>query len=253
MNFKDYLETLNEAAQQGFQYEKNAAEFLILHGIVPNGFTPAGAGSDIPDLIIQKNGAKTGCELKITAASAGSLVLKYDIDTKLWRLGDKKTAKDVEKKFIMDIAEEYGVLDKINKEWKNVPYKFSKDKSEIAGLDKRGVYAAEKARFVEINGEMSASHISDYYNKKNTYYVNVGTHGFYLLGKSNPLKIKGIPDFGSSAKAKYRARVQSKGGGNYQFTFEMSFSIAKKSPYNLAPTIGKSVEIADTDVSWFLA
>jgi hypothetical protein len=51
--------------------------------------------------------------------------------------------------------------------------------------------------------------------------------------------------FGSSAKATYRARVQYKGAGNYQFTFEMQFSIPtnKKSPFNIAPVDGKSVTI----------
>jgi len=73
--------------------------------------------------------------------------------------------------------------------------------------------------------------------------VNVGTHGFYLMGNNNPLKLKGVPTFGTSAKATYRARVQYKGGGNYQFTFEMQFSMNKKSPFNIAPVDGKSVVI----------
>ena len=63
------------------------------------------------------------------------------------------------------------------------------------------------------------------------------------MGKTNPLGLKDVPTFGSSAKAIYRARVQYKGSENYQFTFEMQFSMKAKSPFNIAPVDGKSVTI----------
>ena len=93
--------------------------------------------------------------------------------------------------------------------------------------------------------------IEEYYNKKDTYYVNVGTHGFYLMGTSNPLKLKDVPRFGNSAKAIYRIRVQYKGSDNYQFTFEMQFSIpaVKKSPFNIAPVNGKTVNIIKNEMN----
>jgi hypothetical protein len=263
---KEYYQDINmitlkgflaEMAQQGFQYEKNAAEILKKFDVVPQNFTPAGAGSDIPDLMIQKNGKKAGCELKITAASAGSLVMKYDNGR--WSVG-KENETDDEKIFIAELANEVGVLDLIQNQWKNEPYKFTDKKTlkdEIKGLDKRQIYSAELARFPEIKGEISATKIEDYYARKKTYYVNVGTHGFYLLGATNPLGLRGVPRFGSSAKAAYRARVQAKGGGSYQFTFEMSFSIlsAKRSPYNIAPILSKGNVNIDTnklDLKWFL-
>lgn len=252
-SFSSFITEKAATAQQGFQYEKNAADILKPLGIVPKNFSPAGAGSDIPDLMIQKGGQKTGCELKITAASAGSLVMKYANGK--WSIGNPKETND-EKIFVMELAKEVGVLDLIAKQWKNEPYKFTNNpnlKAEIEGLDKRGIYSKELSRFKEIKGEIPATKIEDYYNKKKTYYVNVGTHGFYLLGTKNPLKFKGVPRFGQSAKAAYRARVQAKGGGAYQFTFEMSFSIpaGKKSPMNLAPIKGKSVQIVGLDVEWY--
>jgi hypothetical protein len=71
------------------------------------------------------------------------------------------------------------------------------------------------------------------------------------MGRSNPLKFKDVPRFGTAANATYRARVQYKGGGNYQFTFEMQFSIpsAKKSPFNIAPVDGKSVKIIEKNLN----
>lgn len=252
IGFKDYI---NEATQQGFQYEKNAAAALKPFNIVPKGFTPAGAGSDIPDLYIQKDGKKVGCELKISGASAGSLVMKYD---GVWSIGKPNETND-EKLFIAALAKDVGVLDIIKKQWKNEPYKFTSDEivlKDVEGVDKREKYSMELKRFPEINGDISATSIEKYYNKKKTYYINVGTHGFYLLGSSNPLKLKGVPNFSSSIKTKYRARVQAKGGGNYQFTFEMSFSMKRqKSPYNIAPIVNKKnveIDIKALDLSWFL-
>jgi len=237
------------AAQQGFQYEINAAKVLKPMGLVPKSFVPAGAGHDQPDLMLEHKKVKAGCELKITAASAGSLVLKYDAKDKRnpWKFGDV-SEDDAEKYFIKNLAEEVGLFDTIKKQWKEIPFKRDKDdlwKATAGKLTKKQQYERERDTFQDIRGEIPATKIEQYYNKKDTYYVNVGTHGFYLMGTKNPLKLKDVPTFGSSAKATYRARVQYKGSDNYQFTFEMQFSIpsSKKSPFNIAPVNGTSVNI----------
>jgi hypothetical protein len=237
------------AAQQGFQYEINAAKMLKPMGLVPKNFVPAGAGHDQPDLMLEYKKQKAGCELKITAASAGSLVLKYDGKDKRnpWKFGNV-SEDDAEKFFIKNLAEEVGLFDIIKKQWKEIPYKRDKDplwETTAGKLTPKQRYERDRDTFRDIKGEISATKIEDYYNKKKTYYVNVGTHGFYLMGSKNPFKLKDVPRFGSSAKATYRARVQYKGNDNYQFTFEMQFAIptAKKSPYNIAPVDGKTVTI----------
>lgn len=248
------------AAQQGFEYEKNAANVLKPLGFVPKNFIPAGAGSDQPDLMLEHKGKKSGCELKITAASAGSLVLKYDIKNKRnpWSFG-KISDDDAEKKFIQDLADEVGLFDIIKKEWKEVPFKRDKDDlwNATAGkLTKKQQYERDRDTFPDIRGEIPASKIEQYYNRKDTYYVNVGTHGFFMMGNKNPLSLVNVPTFASAAKAIYRARVQYKGNDNYQFTFEMQFSIpaSKKSPFNIAPVDGKSVRILKDklDLSCFI-
>ena len=245
---------LMESPQKGFQYEKNASDVLKQFVVVPPNFKPAGSRSKVPDLMLVKNGKQSGCELKITASSAGSLVMKYSNGQ--WTVGSENETDD-EKLFIADLAKDVGIFDLIKQKWKNEPYKFTKDpnlKDEIKGLDKKEIYSAELKRFPEIKGEIPSEKIEQYYNKKKTYYINIGTHGFYLMGPLNPLDVKGIPTFGESANASYRARVQYKGDDNYQFTFEMSFTMSKKSPYNLAPIVSKTEVIVpnDIDVSWFL-
>lgn len=243
------------AAQQGFQYEINAAKILKPIGLVPKSFVPAGAGHDQPDLMLEYKKVKAGCELKITAASAGSLVLKYDVKDKKnpWKFGDIKKDDD-EKMFIKDLAKEVGLFDIIKKKWKEVPYKRDKDlkwEATAGKLTPKKRYERDRDTFKDIRGEISATKIEQYYNKKKTYYVNVGTHGFYMMGTKNPLKLKDVPTFGSSAKATYRARVQYKGNDNYQFTFEMQFSIpsVKKSPFNIAPVDGRTVNIIKKDLN----
>jgi hypothetical protein len=248
------------AAQQGFQYEINAANVLKPMGFVPKNFMPAGAGHNQPDLMLEHKGKKSGCELKITAASAGSLVLKYNIKNKnsLWSFGEISD-DDAEKKFIKDLADEIDLFKILKKEWKEIPFKREKDAlwNATAGkLTKKQQYERDRDTFPDVRGEIPANKIEQYYNKKDTYYVNVGTHGFYLMGSKNPLDLKDVPTFGSSAKAIYRARVQYKGSDNYQFTFEMQFSIpaAKKSPFNIAPVDGKTVNIIKNklDLSCFI-
>lgn len=239
------------AAQQGFQYEINAVNLLKPMGFVPQNFQPAGAGSDQPDLMLKYKNKEAGCELKITAASAGSLVLKYDSAKKKWGFGDVKK-DDEEKYFIVQLADQIKLFDLINKQWNEIPFKRDKDKlwEATAGkLEPKKRYERDRDTFKDIKGEIPATKIEEYYNKKDTYYVNVGTHGFYLMGNKNPLKLKGVPTFGQSAKAIYRARVQYKGSDNYQFTFEMQFSMKNKSPYNIAPVDGKSVNIIENKLN----
>jgi hypothetical protein len=115
---------------------------------------------------------------------------------------------------------------------------------------------------------LPADSMSKYYNLKKTYYLNVGTHGFYLLGNKDPLGINDrmrkagmplVPKFEDVCKITARVRCQSKGvtkadaeekskgrigGQGYQFTFTIEFSLPRNSSdYNIAPIDGNSVRI----------
>ena len=114
------------AAQKGFIYEENTADFLKPAGIVPQNFMPAGAGHDQPDLMIQFKGQEAGLELKINQASFGSLVLHFYREQQLkgnnpWSWGsigpDEK-----EKLFLQDLGTRLKVLDEIKKNWTKTPH-----------------------------------------------------------------------------------------------------------------------------------
>jgi len=249
-------------AQKGFEYEKNVATVLKKLGLVHKSFSPAGAGSDQPDLEIFYQKKKAGVELKITAASAGSLVLKYDTKNKRnpWGFTPPKS-HEKEKIFITQVAERAKLFEEIKKQWKEIPYKRPKDplwEATAAKLNPRERYARDFKTFKELKGAIPPTEVEKYYNQKDTHYVNIGTNGFYLLGNKDPLKLNAelkklnmplIPVFSKVAKTHYRARVQSKGGGAYQFTFEMSFSVSGKSPYNIGPVKGSSVKIIEQDLN----
>ena len=232
-------------AQQGFVYEENTAKFLKKYKVVDKNYKPASAASDRPDLELTYGQNKIGVELKITDASAGSLVLKYD--GKNWGFNEIDKS-DSEKVFIADLAKRVNLFDRIKKEWKGKPLKFAPE-IPMKSAEK---YEIDKVKFRDIKGEIPAAEISRYYNQKHTFYVNIGTHGFYTFGSSDPakfqkecttLKIDKIPDFATSATAIYRARVQYKGSGNYQFTLELQFKVKTKSKYNIAPCTKTSVTI----------
>lgn len=237
------------AAQQGFVYEQNAAKLLKEYNLVPKNFIPAGAGHNQPDLLLQYKGREAGCELKITAASAGSLVLKYDEKNKRepWGFGTIKPNED-EKKFMAFVAEESGFFKDVQKLWvpKGTPQKFM-DPPTIK--DKKKQYETDLKNFPDIKKEIDSAFVEKYYEKKDTNYVNVGTHGFFLFGNKNPLDLQNVPRFNKAAKVIYRGRVQYKGSGNYQFTFELQFSMKMKSPYNIAPVDGKTVNIVKSKLN----
>ena len=245
-------------AQQGFIYENNAFKALTKFGISA-GTGAAGASSDRPDLEIKLIRDKTGinregCELKIAPTAAGSLVLKY-YDGK-WSYGETKG--DPEKELLVALGDKYKLLNEMNvsgtagKNWRGkVPF-LQNDKSGKkiipSGKTKVDAYKEDIKQFsganeVHINGP--AKDICDYYNTKKCSYINVGTHGFYLLNKKDPLKLNNklkqkIPDFADIASSRIRVRCQSKGGGDYQFVMTLEFSRMAKSYYNIAPVMNAS-------------
>jgi hypothetical protein len=261
----------DKQSQQGFKYEKNVASFLKKKGLVDSRFNPAGATSKSADLEMLWKKKKINVELKITAASGGSLVLKWTNGK--WHFDD--VSGNPEKQFLADLAKSSGALAKVNKKWVGIPAKHAninstkKEEKMLAmrlknaksRAEKDAIIASEQQKFSEINEELDGSVISEYYAMKDTYYVNIGTNGFYRFGKSDPAGVnencskKGIPlvpSFGEAANVKYRARVQAKGGGNFQYTFELSFSVpkSKNSPYNIGPCSGEnSVAIVDRNVN----
>lgn len=257
-------------AQQGFLYEENCAKALKkLNWVKPN-YTPAGASSDRPDLDIYIQNKEYGVELKKDLASSGSLVIHH-LGNGKYEFGDTAGAK--EKEFMKGLGVKSNVLNAIKRNWKTPPF-IQKDRDEKwiakvrqSGLSLKERYDQDLKNCRDIFFDLPANTISSYYNLKDTYYINVATHGFYLLGKNDPAGLqKGltgankIPLWDNNHKAVLRIRIQSKGvtkaaanekrqgwpstgAQGYQITMEIQFKSVKKSMYNIGPTVGKSANI----------
>jgi hypothetical protein len=248
---------------QGFEYEKKAYKALRKYEISTGG---TGAPHDKPDLSIKtRTRPPTGCELKISATAAGSLVLKY-YDGK-WSYGDTKG--DPEKKFIQVIGEKSHLMRELNDSgaygarWRGkTPHlqndpKNPRKKILLGAKSMMDGYNQDYRLFrEEINIRIDAHYISDYYIKKHCSYLNVGTDGFYTLNNQDALgllpklaknKLPTIPNFSRSASARLNVRIQAKGGGDYQFVVRFTFTIKQRSPYNIAPLIRGSKSDIDVE------
>lgn len=250
-------------AQEGFLYEQKAYAALEKYNISTGG--TAGASHDKPDLTIQKKGKKTGCELKNSPTAAGSLVMKYYKGK--WSFGEYKG--DPEKEFMYALASKVNLLKEMNTsgskgaKWRGKKPALQNDASGkkifAPGFsNKKKAYEYDIKQFGgdnEVHIDVGGKAVSDYYNKKKCYYINIGTHGFFLLNDSDPLGLNSkltnsgyskIPNFSNSASCKIRVRCQYKGGGDYQFVMTLQFYSVDKSPYNIAPL--KAGSKSDIDV-----
>ena len=257
-------------AQEGFLYEKNCANALKKMNWVKSDYSPAGASSDRPDLDIYIKGQEYGVELKKDLASSGSLVIHH-LGGKEYAFGDTGDAK--EKEFMKGLGEKSKVLNAIKRNWRVEPY-IQKERGDKwitrvrrSGLDLKERYDHDLQNCRDIFFDLPKSTISDYYNLKDTYYINVATHGFFLLGNKDPAKLQSglkgtdkIPLWDNNHKAVLRIRIQSKGvtkalaaekrtgwpsagAQGYQITMEIQFKNVSKSQYNIGPIVGKTANI----------
>lgn len=258
------------ASQQGFQYEKNAITFLKPFDLCDGIF--AGASHNRPDIMLTVRGKKAGCELKISPTAGGSLVIKAYANSKPhWRFGELEH-DETEKQFLADLATSAGILAKINKKWQapvyNVSDRTTQWEKQMLQIPLQERYNTDLKTCPDIREPLSSDAMTKYYNIKDTYYINVGTHGFYLLGNKDPLGLNErlkkagypiIPKFEDNCVITARVRCQSKGvtksdaqeksrrkigGQGYQFTFTLEFALSKNStPYNIAALNGNGVTI----------
>lgn len=265
------------AAQQGFVYEENATRFLKKFNL-SDGIT-AGASHTRPDLMLTVRGKEAGCELKISPTAGGSLVIKaYANKTPHWQFGEIDH-DETEKNFLKDLAIQSGALKEINLKWSqpvfNVADRSREWERQMLKIPLRERYDIDLKTCPDIRIPIKSDAMSKYYNLKNTYYINVGTHGFYLLGNKDPLGINErmrlikqplVPKFEDVCKITARVRCQSKGitkadaqekskrmigSQGYQFTFTIEFSLPKdKTRYNIAPISGTSVNIIESKADY---
>lgn len=239
------------AKNKGQIYEEKAHAKLSKYELTEG--PPAGPSSDKPDITIWNlNTDKTsGVELKTNPVAAGGLVMQYKQSKQKWELGP--SGGDPEKDVLIDLADQYDVLKKANSKttaWgKNVPfmqYDNNGNKIYLGNLTPDQAYKKDIAQYGgpnEIHVDVTPASVINYYNAKKCFYMNVGTHGFYLLGTKDPLGLNSalkkmgkpsIPQF--EFPIYIRCRCQPKSPG-YNFNMTLNMQSGPKSPYNLAPIV----------------
>ena len=240
------------AKNLGQIYESASFKYLKGMGLAV-GDGPAGSLSNIPDIWMKlakgKAADATGLELKTNPTAAGGLVMQYDWEKSKWKLG--KTKGDEEKELLVKLAKKYKIVEMANDKkspWgKNIPFlQYKGDtKRYVGNITPANAYKKDIKQYggkSEIHVDINNRSVQSYYNTKECFYMNVGSHGFYLLGNSDPLDLNGklkslraepIPIF--NFPIFIRCRCQDKGGGSYNFNMVQTMKSGPHSPYNLLP------------------
>lgn len=175
---------------RGDAYEEKIEQICRKKGILPLDFSRAGAGSGA-DIIFVHHGNKNILEVKADLkADYGQRKLNWSNGLWTWAKKDE----------ISDFYTKLGILDNIQQ--KNIiPLRYTKQKDKIT-LPDRDV---DRRLFEEPNIPISTGALFDYYEKENTYYMQIGGYGFYHLSK-DPLCL-GTPQFDGFMSLRLRAKT----------------------------------------------
>jgi hypothetical protein len=216
------------AGERGFAYENHIFKTLLEEGLTNNSYKPASSNTIKPDTAFSVNGKFYNLEIKLNLdADFGQGTLRYDFNNKKWIC----YAENLKMKELLDYYE----VDKFaNKEWTKIPNKVGKNDigAKPRVLTQKEIAEDRKNfpdKFLSLRGR---NPISEYYNSKDIYYIQIGEmHGFYYLGKD---KAKlGVPEF-NPRDQKLRIRRKGSGGGNYRFTTSLVINTSiPKSNYDL--------------------
>lgn len=204
---------------KGLEYEIKINNLLRKNGIQRLSFHGAGTDSNAPDAEITVNKKYYKVEIKLdNGVDYGQGSLVYNLDKKKWELAGSNTAAAEEMRKLLTKLK---VLDIVNKQWgpKGPPKKFTVVNKLYTAKDVEFDYTNFKDIFIDV--PMNA--VANYYNSKNTYYIQVGKFGFYYMGKD--IAKLGIPEFKNRLQLRIRIK---KGGSSPLYNYRFSTAITAK-------------------------
>ncbi len=199
---------------------------------------PAGADSakaDIEVRLPQNGGKVTKFELK-EKISADFAQMNFDWDsTKGFYLDKtKKSAQKDAAKVMIGIAEDRNILDIANQHWNQpavVPGKFITSNDRAS---KVRAWTLDKNRFPDkkFDNGTAARLVENYYNSKDTYYIQIKGKGLYHMG-SDPENF-GTPSFRQSVGTSYiRIRLKTNSSSKPAWSFLMALKIGSVTRSNI--------------------
>ena len=200
----------------GFLYENKLFSQYKDAGLVPSGFTPAGANNATADLKLFTNqyhrgqdpkfGKDIGIELKVNAdADFGQASLKHRGGQ--WYLDGKNTTEAIEMRKQLS---NMNVISDVNMIWRAKPKLFNYAKStQVSQADVS--FDLENFKSAYITGSKFLNAFATYYSSKNINYIQIGGYGLYSLNSDpNNLSIIGVkPISQSGASMKLRIRTKT--------------------------------------------
>lgn len=257
---------------EGYLYEDNTVRFLKKKKLADANYRPAGADYSRPDIEFLCNGKSYGAELKKRITTAGQVALNYKNATNTFDFSQNNPTD--EKLYLIDLAIRSNVLNLIRSKWRKPiwacmdrDYKWKK-RWEDAGkpnLEERHRQDIENAP--EFYIPVASTSISGYYKAKDTHYFQLGTHGFYLLGRDDPAGLNigqnpPIPLWENNHECRIRVRIKTndiKGAmlreqqrndptiaPGYTPSIELTMRRITKSFYNIAPVTVNTATILES-------
>ncbi len=206
---------------KGFIYERKINFNLKKYKVYPPGYNGAGPDSNAPDAFIRVNKVDFKVEVKLDInVDFGQGSLDYDLKNKKWILGGAKTQSATQ---MREFLESIKVPNIVNRTWgtKGPPRKFTVPFEKFKQQDVAHDYKKFTDTFVDIQNTA----VSNYYNSKNTYYIQIGDgYGLYYMGKD--IAKLGVKSF--SPKLKLRIRLK-RGGSSPIYNYRFSTAIQAKS------------------------
>ena len=231
-DYTDYINTGGVANKSGkvnmgfIQEAKLYSQYRTV-GMIPQGFTPAGASNTAADLeLLVKNYnllnqnliTRIRVEVKLdTTADYGQSGLKWRAGSH-WYITGKQDTASVN---MQNMLRTMNIERTVNNIWpQDMPNLFKYNSArEVPDMEKESDKERYKSKMIK--GAEFLNTFQDYYLGKNIPYIQIGDYGLYYLKGHDPagLKFVGASDFNSSgASMKLRIRNKPSGGGNYRFS-----------------------------------
>tara|TARA_B100001093_G_scaffold498435_1_gene546525 strand:- start:137 stop:1030 length:894 start_codon:yes stop_codon:yes gene_type:complete len=227
---------MGKKINSGFNYESKLFAQYKDVGLVPPGFTPAGADSTAADLELwtgkylagsdPSTGQKIKIEVKLdTSADYGQASLTHDGSS--WSLSGKNTTEALEMRKLLN---QMNVVNEINRVWKAKPNLFKyKNSKQVPPAEKS--YDLETFKSSFITGTGFARAFASYYSSKGVHYIQIGGYGLYsLMQDPNNLHNLGVTSFLNSG-ATMKLRIRTKGStskGTYRFSTALLIDLAPR-------------------------
>lgn len=184
---------------KGFEYENKILKLMSSHGFVSSEFinqNTAGSDNTKPDLVLCLNNQDLNIELKKSLKSqAGGTSANYVN-------GKFKLVKDIEGVNQKDLFEllnsKKSSIDKFLEFHKSNTFPFTTTKERWNQSVDSGLLKG-----VNCSIECDASFIENHYERKNTYYIQIGGKGLYYMTKD--VANLNVPRFNGKVKLEIRA------------------------------------------------